>query len=126
MLLSCVEIKVVTAYMLLRPFFKLMEGKEGEWEEGENWEIDESAWFPGTFRWDSQLLSRESHPHLRLEETLRSVPDIRAGDTVWWHADVCPSSSLPSHSLLPSFPLLSPSLFSLLLPVNSNILLIRA
>lgn len=82
------NVKIVTAYMILRPFFKMPEN--GGWEDPENWELDPSAWFPGTCRWDSQLLSPASHPHLRLEETLMSSPEMEPGDTIWWHADVCP------------------------------------
>ncbi|RDW82988.1 hypothetical protein BP5796_04479 [Coleophoma crateriformis] len=86
-LLLLPDIKTVTAYMILRPFFTAP--KEEEWRDAEKWTIDESGWFPGTYRWDSQLLSRESHPHLCLEETLVSIPDMEPGDTVWWHADMC-------------------------------------
>lgn len=82
------NVKIVTAYMILRPFFKMPE--DGSWEDSEKWELDASAWFPGTYRWDSQLLSPTSHPHLHLEETLMSCPEMKPGDTIWWHADVCP------------------------------------
>ncbi|PVH72108.1 duf1479 domain-containing protein [Cadophora sp. DSE1049] len=81
------DIKTVTAYMMLRPFFKM---PDGDWTKPEEWEIDEETeWFPGTFRWDSQLLSPASHPHLCLEKTLMSVPAMEPGDTIWWHADIC-------------------------------------
>ncbi|KAH6719744.1 duf1479 domain-containing protein [Leptodontidium sp. MPI-SDFR-AT-0119] len=81
------EIKSVTAYMILRPFFK---APEDGWTNPGNWEVDEeTGWFPGTYRWDSQLLSPASHPHLYLEKTLMSVPDMYPGDTIWWHADMC-------------------------------------
>lgn len=84
------DIKTVTAYMILRPFFRAPE--DGDWKDPEKWEIDAtSAWFPGTYRWDSQLLSPASHPHLFLEDTLLSIPEMRPGDTVWWHADVSES-----------------------------------
>ena len=36
----------------------------------------------------SLLLSPESHPHLRLEECMVSVPKVNPGDTVFWHCDV--------------------------------------
>lgn len=83
------DIKVMTAYMMLRPFFSQPE-EPGEWREADKWTIDngETAWFPGTRRWDSQLLSLESHPHLNMEKTLVSMPEMRPGDTIWWHADV--------------------------------------
>ncbi|KAH7418461.1 duf1479 domain-containing protein [Cadophora sp. MPI-SDFR-AT-0126] len=81
------DIKTVTAYMLLRPFLKM---PDGDWTKPEDWEIDdETGWFPGTFRWDSQLLSPASHPHLYLDKTLMSVPEMEPGDTIWWHADMC-------------------------------------
>ncbi len=80
------DIKTVTAYVILRPFFT---APVVGWQSPENWDLDEeSGWFPGTYRWDSQLLSPASHPHLYLENTLMSIPAMEPGDTVWWHADV--------------------------------------
>ena len=88
------DIKTVTAYMILRPFFKK---PDGDWTKAEHWEIDdETGWFPGTYRWDSQLLSPASHPHLHLEKTLMSVPAMEPGDTIWWHADVSTFGSVGS------------------------------
>jgi len=82
------DVKIVTAYMILRPFFTAPDS-DGKWVDPEKWTIDEkTGWFPGTYRWDSQLLSPESHPHLFLEKTLMSVPKMEPGDTIWWHADV--------------------------------------
>lgn len=82
------DIKVATAYFVLRPFFTAPEDGD-HWKDPERWVIDEeTGWFPGTYRWDSQLLSPESHPHLYLEDTLVSIPEMLPGDTVWWHADV--------------------------------------
>ncbi|KAF2007284.1 duf1479 domain-containing protein [Amniculicola lignicola CBS 123094] len=80
------DVKTVTAYMMLRPFFKCLQDKD--WKDPENWTVDDSAWFPGTKRWDSQMLSPGSHPHLRLEETLVGAPHVEPGDTIWWHGDV--------------------------------------
>ena len=80
------DVKIVTAYMILRPFFRPPE--DGDWQDPEKWKLDDSAWFPGTKRWDSQLLSPVSHPHLDLERTLISAPAVEPGDTIWWHADV--------------------------------------
>ncbi|RDW74213.1 hypothetical protein BP5796_07655 [Coleophoma crateriformis] len=90
------DIKTVTAYMILRPFFKAPE--DGDWRDPEKWEIDgENGWFPGTYRWGSQLLSPASHPHLFLEDTLLSVPEMQPGNTVWWHADMCHAVE-PTHN----------------------------
>ena len=30
----------------------------------------------------------ESHPHLRLDECIVSVPKVNPGDTAFWHCDV--------------------------------------
>ena len=36
----------------------------------------------------SLLLTPESHPHLRLDECMISVPKVKPGDAVFWHSDV--------------------------------------
>ena len=83
------NVKTAIAYMLLRPFFKPPEKKE-DLMDAEKWTFGgEGAWFPGTPKPLSQQLSRSSHPHLRLEECLVHVPEMQAGDTVWWHSDMC-------------------------------------
>ncbi|KAE9369071.1 DUF1479-domain-containing protein [Stipitochalara longipes BDJ] len=83
------NVKAVLAYMLLRPFFAPPEN-EKDLMNAKKWTMDlESDWFPGTFSDDSQLLSSESHPHLRLEECLVSIPKMYPGDTVFWHTDLC-------------------------------------
>ncbi|KAL3481568.1 hypothetical protein BJX99DRAFT_218516 [Aspergillus californicus] len=82
------NVKTAVAYMLLRPFFKPPVGP-ADVEDAEKWTLDDSTgWFPGTFKPQSQRLSRSSHPHLRLEECLMYVPKVNPGDTVWWHCDV--------------------------------------
>ncbi|KAJ5359444.1 uncharacterized protein N7496_011857 [Penicillium cataractarum] len=84
------NVKTVIAYMLLRPFFQPPADPGVDIMDGENWTIDGSTgWFPGTFKAESQRLSRSSHPHLRLEECLVYAPPVKAGDTVWWHCDLC-------------------------------------
>lgn len=84
------NLKTVLAYMLLRPFFKPPQGEGEDVLDPELWTLDaESSWFPGTFKPQSQRLSRASHPHLRLDDCLVYMPPIEAGDTVWWHSDVC-------------------------------------
>jgi hypothetical protein len=50
--------------------------------------------FPGISRlpkdggYSTLMLSPESHPHLRLDECVISVPKVNPGDTVFWHCDV--------------------------------------
>lgn len=90
------NVKTAVAYMLLRPFFQPPQGDNADVMNPEAWTLDgESGWFPGTFKPQSQRLSRASHPHLRLEECLVHMPKVNPGDTVWWHCDV---SLLLSHS----------------------------
>jgi hypothetical protein len=82
------DVKIALAYMLMRPFFDPPEN-EADLMDAEKWKLNlDSNWFPGTFSDDSQLLSSESHPHLRLEEYLMRDPKMYPGDTVWWHTDV--------------------------------------
>ncbi|KAL3451353.1 hypothetical protein BJX65DRAFT_219398 [Aspergillus insuetus] len=84
------NVKAAIAYMLLRPFFRPPADPNVDLMDAENWTLDDaSGWFPGTFKPQSQRLSRASHPHLRLEECLVHVPAVNAGDTVWWHCDLC-------------------------------------
>lgn len=83
------NLKSVIAYMLLRPFFQPPKDKNADVMDPETWTLDEeTGWFPGTFKTQSQRLSRMSHPHLRLEECLVHMPKVNPGDTVWWHCDV--------------------------------------
>jgi hypothetical protein len=86
MLYPCV--KWAMAYLLLRPFFKPPSNREVM--DAEKWAIDlDSPWFPGTFRTDSQRLSPTSHPHLRLRECMVNIPKMKAGDCIFWRADMC-------------------------------------
>lgn len=97
-LLLVPNLRTTLAYMLLRPFFKPPH-EEDDIMDASKWSLDDSGAFPGTMKPDSQRLSRSSHPHLRLEECLIHVPQLSAGDTVWWHTDVRTLNNL-------SFPLL--------------------
>ncbi|KAH7392003.1 hypothetical protein DE146DRAFT_617871 [Phaeosphaeria sp. MPI-PUGE-AT-0046c] len=85
------NLKYAVAYMLLRPFFVPPSKESGaDIMDPETWTLrEEDAWFPGTFKTQSQRLSRTSHPHLRLDECLVYMPKVNSGDTVWWHCDVC-------------------------------------
>lgn len=75
------------AYVLLRPFFTPPSNPD-DIMKAEKWEFDETGWFPGTTKPNSQRLSRASHPHLRLEHCLVHMPKLGPGDSVWWHSDV--------------------------------------
>lgn len=69
-------LKETTAYMLLRPFFV-----DGGLENPVSSELQ------GAVPAASQELSGVHHPHLRLEETMVSVPRVEPGDFVAWHCD---------------------------------------
>lgn len=47
--------------------------------------------FPGILPRDGGFTgprpTTESHPHMQLEETMISIPDVHPGDTVFWHCD---------------------------------------
>lgn len=90
------NISAAIAYILLRPFFRPPPDNR-DVMDASKWTFDATdAWFPGTFKEDSQYLSRLSHPHLRLEDCLVHAPPIQPGDSVWWHTDV--SDIQPRHS----------------------------
>jgi hypothetical protein len=86
MLYPCV--KWAIGYLRLRSFFKPLP--DGSVMDAEKWTFDlDNPWFPGTFRTDSQRLSPTTHPHLRLRECLVNIPNMEAGDCVFWRADMC-------------------------------------
>ncbi|GME27097.1 uncharacterized protein LTHEOB_11193 [Neofusicoccum parvum] len=71
------DIKLSTAYMLLRPFFD---------DEGK---LDmESTYFYGAAPGMGQVLKQSWHPGLKMDKTVVSVPEIEAGDYVFWHCDM--------------------------------------
>lgn len=83
------NLNTAIAYVMLRPFFQPPKDKGADIMDPHTWTLSEDdGWFPGTFKEQSQRLSRASHPHLRLEECLVHMPRVKAGDTVWWHCDV--------------------------------------
>ncbi|KAI0076163.1 DUF1479-domain-containing protein [Panus rudis PR-1116 ss-1] len=82
------------AYIILRPFFspKLAESDPG-YLEPENWQYDISYHdFPGIYSVGTGFTgprpNAQSHPHLKLDETMISVPKVYPGDTVFWHCDM--------------------------------------
>ena len=48
-----------------------------------------SADFPGIYPVDDYfthpLLTNESHPHLKLDDCMISMPRVKPGDMVYWH-----------------------------------------
>lgn len=73
------NIKLVTAYLILRPFFWRDDG-----------EIDiETPKFPGAIVGSGQFfLSEKLHPHLKPLESVISIPYANESDYIFWHCDV--------------------------------------
>ncbi|KAF9817058.1 hypothetical protein IEO21_03640 [Rhodonia placenta] len=81
-------LSLTTAYIILRPFFRLRAGAPLHSLKAEDWEIDlQSTVFHGCAPMKTQELSERSHPHLRLDKTLLSIPRVLPGDQVFWHCD---------------------------------------
>ncbi|KAL3452117.1 hypothetical protein BJX65DRAFT_293304 [Aspergillus insuetus] len=65
-----------TAYTILRPFF-----------DAETLQPALDATFPGSVPGACQEYNPVTHPHLELETTMVSVPEVAPGDYVAWHCD---------------------------------------
>lgn len=86
-------LSLATAYIILRPFFKPrgiagtdQAGREGQGVSlaAEDWELNlEGSEFPGSVPGKTQELNVATHPHLRLAETMVSIPRIEPGDQVY-------------------------------------------
>ncbi|KAH9012229.1 DUF1479-domain-containing protein [Lactarius deliciosus] len=78
-------LKLATAYLMLRPFFKPRTPSSGL----DDWVVDvESAAFPGSQMGKTQELNETTHPHLQLARTVVSVPHVEPGDQIYWHCDL--------------------------------------
>ncbi|EED82307.1 predicted protein [Postia placenta Mad-698-R] len=81
-------LSLTAAYVLLRPLFRLQAGTPLHSLKAEDWELDlESTVFHGCAPMKTQELSERTHPHLRLDKTLLSIPQVAPGDQVLWHYD---------------------------------------
>ncbi|BGP20077.1 hypothetical protein JCM10213_002673 [Rhodosporidiobolus nylandii] len=82
------DLDLATAYIILRPFFRPRTGRENKLGF-DDWELDlDSTAFPGSVKGKGQELSDQTHPHLRLSQTMTSVPRVKPGTQVYWHCDV--------------------------------------
>ncbi|KAL0580982.1 hypothetical protein V5O48_001074 [Marasmius crinis-equi] len=73
-------LRLSTTYMMLRPFFK--PTSNGKWEP----DLD-GPMFPGSGLGRCQEFTTDSHPHLKLDKTMVSMPRVEPGDQVYWHCD---------------------------------------
>ncbi|KAL3482570.1 hypothetical protein BJX62DRAFT_250925 [Aspergillus germanicus] len=72
------NLKLSTAYMLLRPYFVLDEQFDST-----------TPLFPGARPGCLQFFPTESlHPHLDLKRTMIGIPPVKPGDYVFWHCDL--------------------------------------
>ncbi|KAI0669555.1 DUF1479-domain-containing protein [Trametes maxima] len=90
------SLSLATAYLILRPFFRLRTDLAAGVTKPSDIPLDADAWvldlentaFPGSTPGKTQAITPESHPHLRIEETIVSIPHVEPGDQVYWHTDV--------------------------------------
>jgi Protein of unknown function (DUF1479) len=84
------------AYMMLRPFFRPRSVNSASLRF-EDWEVDTTSAFPGTGLGSAQEFSEKTHPHLRLDKMMVSIPKAEPGDQVYctYHGPQM-SHSLPS------------------------------
>ncbi|GJE92712.1 DUF1479 domain-containing protein [Phanerochaete sordida] len=89
------DVMLSNTYIILRPFFKpVSDGlSEAELLKAENWKFDiTSEDFPGIYALDKGFSgprpNTQTHPHLRLDKTMVSVPKVDPGDMVFWHCDM--------------------------------------
>ncbi|KAL0955494.1 hypothetical protein HGRIS_001734 [Hohenbuehelia grisea] len=79
-----------SAYMILRPFFRLRSGAASQLPVAnpDSWEPDlDSPSFPGSAIMKTQELNEKTHPHFQLQKTMTSIPKVEPGDQVYWHCD---------------------------------------
>lgn len=88
------DVGLSNAYIILRPFFRpLVDVKSPEIYDPKNWSFDISTSdFPGIYEGGGGYTGPKpniyTHPHLRLDETMTSLPKVNPGDMVFWHCDV--------------------------------------
>jgi hypothetical protein len=88
------DVLLSNVYIMLRPFFTPIVPVDSEAiYDPANWKYDIStSEFPGLHPRDGGYGGPKptpaSHPHMRLEGTMISVPKVNPGDAVFWHCDV--------------------------------------
>ncbi|KAN0092612.1 Protein of unknown function (DUF1479) domain containing protein [Tylopilus felleus] len=88
------DVQLSNAYTILRPFFRPTVPEDSpDILDPKNWKFDISTPdFPGIVRVDGGYSgprpTPQLHPHLKLEETMTSIPKVLPGDMVFWHCDV--------------------------------------
>ena len=83
-----------SAYIILKPFFRFIKSRkecenEDEFLHSSNWTFDLSdGQFDGCVSLGRNIeLNTETHPHLKLDRTMTSIPRVEPGDMALWHFD---------------------------------------
>ncbi|KZT33239.1 DUF1479-domain-containing protein [Sistotremastrum suecicum HHB10207 ss-3] len=97
------DVLLSNAYLILRPFFRPVEQPvSSDPLDPQNWKFDISTTeFPGIYTGEGggfygPRLSSATHPHMRIDEVMTSIPKVWPGDMVFWHCDVVHSVE-PEH-----------------------------
>ncbi|KAJ7656448.1 hypothetical protein DFH06DRAFT_471627 [Mycena polygramma] len=82
-------LSLATAYWVLRPFFRARNPASPslKWEDWNELDLDGTG-FAGCGLGTGLELNDTAHPHLRLNETMVSMPRVEPGDQVYWHCDM--------------------------------------
>ncbi|KAG9101483.1 hypothetical protein FS749_006385 [Ceratobasidium sp. UAMH 11750] len=120
------DLVLLTAYIILRPFFRPVDNNSSNLDPS-NWAVDveSSPDFQGVHReldaygkemFRSVQASQESHPHLKVDQTMTSAPKVNPGDMVFWHCDLLHSvetehkgTEVSSVMYIPAVPLTLPN-----------------
>lgn len=77
------NLPVATSYIILRPFFR-PKNPRSDSLKFEDWELDlDHSSFPGSSIGKTQELDVKTHPHLKLNKTMISIPKVEPGDQVY-------------------------------------------
>ncbi|KAK3943700.1 hypothetical protein QBC46DRAFT_306842 [Diplogelasinospora grovesii] len=79
------ELKLATAYFLLRPFFS--QQSDGSWVLIPD-KKEQNSILHGALPSYAQQITNTLHPHLQLDRSLVRLPDLEAGDYVIFHPDL--------------------------------------
>ncbi|KAF9048815.1 DUF1479-domain-containing protein [Panaeolus papilionaceus] len=88
------DVLLSNAYIIMRPFFTpLVDSSSDQIFNPSNWKFDISTpEFHGIYPRDGGYAgprpTSDTHPNMRLGETMISVPKVNPGDAVFWHCDV--------------------------------------
>lgn len=91
-------LKLATAYLMLRPFFAPQSalgkyGNNNDYDPNDGnlnvpWEFTgPTSCFPNSMPGSGQELNKDTHPHLKLDDTMVSIPKVYPGDAIFWHCD---------------------------------------